>query len=91
MSVDMCVLPVKTEYGINEKFIPDGGKIFAKYASGVIELIDLSDTEVSGFSSDTGGQKTVTVSYREKETYFYTMVEDVCFSDSADTGLQELY
>ena len=85
VSVDMCVLPVKTEYGINEKFIPDGGKIFAKYASGVIELIDLSDTEVSGFSSDTGGQKTVTVSYREKETFFYTVVEDVCFSDSADT------
>ncbi|PWM44201.1 MAG: hypothetical protein DBX47_05955 [Clostridiales bacterium] len=83
--IEICVPPIKTEYKINENLSVEGGKIFATYSEGIKEMVDLSATTVSGFSSTSRGQKNINVVYGDKKTSFYAVVDGTTFSNSAQT------
>ncbi len=53
----------KTEYKAGEEFSTDGMEVTVYYTDGSSKVIDAYD--VSGFDSDTAGQKMVTISYTE--------------------------
>ena len=56
---------VKTEYALRDAFDTETGKIIASYDNGTTAEIALSadGVEISGFDTETTGEKTVTVSY----------------------------
>ena len=61
--------PTKTEYLIGEEFDPTGMVVTAKYDNGSEETLT-TDYEISGFNSNTEGDKTITVTYGEFSATF---------------------
>ena len=79
--------PDKTVYEIGEKLDLTGLKVTAIYSDSTSQDVT-SDVEISGFDSETAGEKIVTISYGEKETYFTVTVEEK--SDPSEPEKPEL-
>lgn len=62
-SITLTHFPNKTSYVIGDSFDPTGLIVTANYDDGTKKAIDSSEYTISGFDSDTTGQKTITVSY----------------------------
>ena len=67
----------KTSYVIGDLLDVTGGKFKAIKKNGDEEEIDLTEGMVSGFNSSTTGDKTITVTYEEKELTYQITVVDV--------------
>lgn len=67
--------PENKVYQIGDELDLTGLKVEAFYSDGMTQDVT-SDAEISGFDSETAGEKTVTVSYGGKETYFTVTVEE---------------
>lgn len=61
-SIEIFTTPSKTEYEIGEEFDPSGITIQINYSDGTTEIIADGFT-LSGFDSESTGEKTVTVNY----------------------------
>ena len=72
-SISVKTMPSKTVYLVGEEFNPAGLTLTAKYSDGSTKTIS-SGYSISGFSSNTVGEKTVTVSYQGKSTTFKVTV-----------------
>ena len=70
ISVDMNT--VKTTYGVRETLDLAGGKLNLNYSDGKSSTIDIQKggVSVTGFNSSTGGEKTITVTYKGKTTTY---------------------
>ena len=66
----------KTSYVIGDLLEVTGGKFKAIKKNGDEEEIDLTEEMVSGFDSSTTGNKTLTVTYEEKELTYQITVAD---------------
>ena len=67
--------PEKTVYEIGEELDLTGMKVTAIYSDGTTQDVT-SDVEISGFDSETAGEKIITVSYGELDTSFTVTVEE---------------
>ena len=68
--------PTKTEYAIGEELDLSGLKVTAHYSDGSSEEIAVEECEISGFDSETAGDKVVTVSYGGKTAEFTVVVNE---------------
>lgn len=68
--------PTKTEYEIGEELDLSGLKVTAHYSDGSSEEIAVEECEISGFDSETAGEKVVTVSYSGKTAEFTVVVNE---------------
>ncbi len=75
LKISMLTTP-KTEYIRSEKISVEGGMIKYEYNDGSYEEIALTTAMVSGFSSTTTGQKTLTVTYEGLKTSYKVMVNE---------------
>ena len=75
VSIKVQNIPEKRKYSINETFNPKGLLIRGTYDDGSWE--DITDYNLSGFSSESIGQKTITVSYKGFFTSFTIIVENL--------------
>ena len=60
--------PTIVEYELGEELNTDGMVVKAVYSDGSSKVLTAEQYTLSGFSSDTAGTKTVTVSYTENES-----------------------
>lgn len=67
--------PEKTVYEIGDELDLTGLKVTAIYSDGTTQDVT-SDVEISGFDSETAGEKIITVSYGELDTSFTVTVEE---------------
>ena len=67
--------PEKTVYEIGEELDLTGLQVTAIYSDGTTKDVT-SDAEISGFDSETAGEKIITVSYGELDTSFTVTVEE---------------
>jgi hypothetical protein len=67
--------PTKTTYNIGENFDPAGMVVTATYSDGSTEAVTVTAANISGFSSTTAGEKTVTVTYQDKTAEFKVNVQ----------------
>lgn len=75
--------PENKVYQIGDELDLTGLKVEALYADGTTRDVT-SDVEISGFDSETAGEKIITVSYGEMETSFTVMVKEK--DDPTDPG-----
>lgn len=73
-SVTVAALPEKTAYYIGDAFDADGLTLTLTYSDGSTETVS-TGFEISGFSSATAGNKTVTVTYGGKSATFQVAVQ----------------
>ena len=71
-SIEVTHLPDKDAYVIGEEFDATGLVVVAHYSNGTEDII--TTYSLSGFDSSTVGEKTVTVTYENKETSFTVTV-----------------
>jgi len=71
-SIEVTTKPTKTSYNIGDTFDKTGMVVTAKYNDGTEEAVTGYST--SGFSSTTEGEKTITVTYKEKTADFKVTV-----------------
>ncbi|MBQ9679942.1 MAG: bacterial Ig-like domain-containing protein [Ruminococcus sp.] len=74
-AVSVNTLPNKTTYKIGESFNSTGLSIKVEYSNGDSEIIS-TGFELKGFNSSSSGKKTITVSYKTKQTTFSVTVSD---------------
>ena len=67
--------PEKTVYEIGDELDLTGLQVTAIYSDGTTKDVT-SDAEISGFDSETAGEKIITVSYGELDTSFTVTVEE---------------
>ena len=72
--IEVASPPSKTKYLLNAPFSSSGLKITLKYSNNTEETITEGFT-LSEFDSATAGEKTITVSYNDKQTTFNVLVE----------------
>ncbi len=82
-SIEITTLPVKTDYEVGESLDLTGMIVTASYNSGTQELIDVTTSNISGFSniSPEINQK-LTVTINEKTAIFYVTITENNYSDS---------
>ncbi len=68
--------PQKVRYQVGESFAAEGMTIEAVYSDGTKAAVSLSECTVSGFDSETAGQKTVTVAYGGQTAVLEVTVEE---------------
>jgi len=69
--------PTKTAYKLYEPLNIDGIEVTATYEDDSTETVDITGANITGFDSTTAGQKTITVSYGDKEATFTVTVVGV--------------
>lgn len=75
-SIAVKTMPTKTAYFLGENFDPSGLTLTATYSDGTTETI-VSGYTISGFSSTSVGEKTVSVSYQGKtKTFKVTIIKE---------------
>ena len=74
-SIEVKTQPTKTTYEIGDSFNPAGLVVTVKYSDNTSEDIT-SGFELSGFSSEEAGTKTITVTYEGKTTTFSVTVNE---------------
>lgn len=84
-SITITAKPTKTSYVVGQSLDVTGGKITAYYNDGSSEVINMTASMVSGFSSSTVGTKTLTVTYSGKTTAFTVTVIEKSLSSIAVT------
>lgn len=83
---------LKSEYSLYDKLDRSQGVIYMEYADNTVEELPFSNNgfTVSGFDTDSAGQKTITISYGSfKTTFVITVVPDV--GSITVTGLKDSY
>lgn len=78
--IEVASKPTKTKYLLNAPFSSNGLKIKLIYSNGTEEIIT-EGFALSEFDSATSGEKTITVSYNDKQTTFNVLVEDLKTGD----------
>lgn len=73
-NINVKTLPYKTVYELGEEFNTEGLIITADYDDGVTK--EISDFKVSGFDSETPGEKVITVTFGEFETTFTVVIKE---------------
>lgn len=74
--VSIIAIPQKTEYLTDDTLDFTGGMVKVVYVSGKEELIDITDSMVSGFDMSTSGEQTVTVTVAgASDTYTVNVAE----------------
>ncbi len=63
-------------YRPGQSFDVTGGKIAADFGNGMTELVDLTDSMISGYQKDAAGRQTVTITYKNKKTTFFVYVTE---------------
>ncbi len=81
--------PTKTSYLKGEALSLAGGKISVTYEDGTYENIPMTQSMVSGFNSNTAGEKVVTVSYGGFTDTFTVKVREGYDYDITDAGDEE--
>lgn len=74
----------KTEYKTGEEFSTEGMEVTVYYTDGSSKVID--EYEVSGFDSETAGQKMVTISYTEDGITVSAVLEVTVTDESGEPG-----
>lgn len=76
-SIEVTTLPNKTNYLVGkDSFSAEGGKVTLYYNNDTSDIIDLNSSMVSGFSNQTVGVKTLTVTYKGKTDTFNITVDE---------------
>lgn len=76
-SIAITTLPNKTHYLVDkDSFSAEGGKVTLYYNNDTSDVIDLNISMVSGFSNQTVGVKTLTVTYKGKTDTFNITVDE---------------
>ena len=57
---------IQTEYAINERLNLNGAKLILTYSNDSQKELDVTASMVSGFDTTTAGNKTLTITYKEK-------------------------
>ncbi len=78
--------PSKTTYSKGDKLSLTGGKISVTYEDGTYKNIDMTQSMVSGFNSNTAGEKTVTVTYEGFTDTFTVNVKEGFDHDTTGAG-----
>ena len=81
-SIELTTLP-KVAYFVGEELDVTGAVLTVTYANGSTESVAVTDQMISGFSSETAGEKTLTVTYGEKSVEFTIIV-----SEAQITGIE---
>ena len=79
--------PIDTEYEVGDSWDPAGMEVYSVNEWGKVTRLLDSDYNVSGFSSDTTGSKTITVSYYEKGVTFTETFTTNVSEVASDSGL----
>jgi ketosteroid isomerase-like protein len=82
VSIAVTTPPTKTVYNLNETLNTAGMVVTATYSDGSTAAV--TGYTLSGFSSTTAGQKTVTVTYEGKTATFTVTVNNPSFTSIAD-------
>ena len=83
-SITVSKSPAKTTYFLGDTLDTTGLELIATYSNGDTETVTSGYT-VSGFDSETAGTKTVTVTYKEKDTTFEVEVVEPNITLSNDS------
>ncbi|HHW00106.1 MAG TPA: HYR domain-containing protein [Clostridiaceae bacterium] len=75
LEVSQC--PYKDEYYLGEELDLTGLVVNAIYSNGSKREIPIEELEITGFDSSSEGSKTITVSYKGCQTYFYVYVDSI--------------
>ena len=75
--IDITAPPIKTDYFIGDQFDTTGLEVTSLRYSLRATEISASDYTVSGFDSQTAGEKTITVSHRRKTANFTVTVNPI--------------
>ena len=78
--------PSKKSYYKGDTLSLTGGKISVTYEDGTYKNIDMTQSMVSGFNSNTAGVKTITVTYEGFTDTFTVTVKEGYDRDSTDAG-----
>ncbi len=92
--IKLITLPNKRQYVIaREAFDASGGKLELSYANGMVEVIDLTNDMVSGFSNDTLGPVVLKVSYMDCVYQFQVAIInwEITSIELIDNGLRKEY
>ena len=85
-SIAITALPNKTHYLVGkDSFSTEGGKVTLYYNNGTRDVIDLTSSMVSGFSNQTVGTNTLTVSYEGKTATFSVTIDEKSLTDISVT------
>ena len=74
-NIEVAALPFKTDYFLMDDFSADGLEIRLNYSDGSQKIIT-DGFELSGFSSLSAGEQTITVKYENNTTSFTVTVKD---------------
>ena len=78
--------PTKTRYKKGDELNLTGGKIIVSYADGTYNTITMTEDMISGFNTNTAGQKTVTVTYEGFTDSFTINVSSYSSGSSSDSN-----
>ena len=78
--------PTKTRYKKGDELNLTGGKIIVSYADGTYNTITMTEDMISGFNTNTAGQKTVTVTYEGFTDTFTINVSSYSSGSSSDSN-----
>ena len=84
---------IKTEYYVGDELNLDNGMIKLIYDDGTTSYVAISEDMITGFNTETPGEKTVTVTYEDKTcTYMITVKEaEVSFISVVSSPDKEIY
>lgn len=88
--IDVVRTPSKTRYSKGEALDLTGGRIRVTYDDRTYENITMTNSMVSGFNSNTAGEKTITVTYQGYTDEFEVTVTDTSGGESGDSSDPEL-
>ncbi len=75
-NISLVSLPTKLIYYVNEEFDISGAKLLITYQDEQQETIDVTSSMVGTIDMSTAGEKTITISYQEKQTTFTITVNE---------------
>ena len=75
-NISLVSLPTKLVYYVNEEFDISGAKLLITYQDEQQETIDVTSSMVGTIDMSTAGEKTITISYQEKQTTFTITVNE---------------
>ena len=91
LSEIIVIPPIKLEYHLNDELDLNGMVVKAVFSDGTVQAINRSSYQVSGFSSEKLGKKTITVSYtKDKVTKSDTFEVEVIKEEQIPVVLNEL-
>lgn len=74
--IEVTAMPDKVVYKLGEEFDTTGLVVSAVYDIGDPVVVDLGQVQISGFDSETLGEKTITLTYEGKSTSFVVVVAE---------------